>query len=60
MIDTKVATGTKVYSKAARLARMALYLRMMFISFLKEKRRLSNARKYWWNEQNIYYALKSN
>ena len=37
MIDTKVATGTEVYSRAARLARMALFLRMMFISRLKEK-----------------------
>ena len=37
MIDTKVATGTEVYSKAARLARTAFFLRMMFISRLKQK-----------------------
>ena len=37
MIDTKVATSTEVYSKAARLAKMAHFVRMMFISRLKEK-----------------------
>lgn len=39
MTDTKVATRTEVYSKAARLARMALFVRMMFNSRLKAKKK---------------------
>ena len=53
MIDTKVATGTEVYSKAATLARMALFLRMMFISRLKEKEETVMFGNIFLNSQNM-------
>ena len=63
MTDTKVATGTEVHSKPARLARMTLFLRMMFISRLKGKtetklktKLLENTDK---DRHNIYWVFKS-
>ena len=53
MIDTKVATSTEVYSKAATLARMALLLRMMLISCLKEKKETVTLYNVGKNAQNI-------